>query len=93
MFIYQLSLRLIRYYDNGNVASIKYQSVSYALDSKLIHDWKVDKFIEHMRCEAERCRVVKVERWKDENMRENCYLHIISLDCLFYLDLYKETKL
>lgn len=49
MFIYRLSLHLIHYYDNGNVASIKYQSVSYALDSKLIHDWKEDKFIEHMR--------------------------------------------
>lgn len=57
MFIYQISLHLIRFYDNSNVASIKYQSVSYALDSKLIHDWKVDKFIEHTGC--------AVERWRD----------------------------
>lgn len=74
MFIYQISLHLIRFYDNSNVASIKYQSVSYALDSKLIHDWKVDKFIEHMGCaverggEVERCRVFlyldKMERRK-----------------------------
>lgn len=42
--------------------------------------------------EVEMCRVVTVERWKDENMRENCHLHIISLDCLFSLDLYKETN-
>lgn len=65
MFIYQISLHLIRFYDNSNVASIKYQSVSYALDSKLIHDWKVDKFIEDMGCAVERWRGAGLSRWRD----------------------------